>query len=76
MDDAVEDAFGFYASYLVGQMAGMSEALDLAAVRAALEIEDVPRDEWPVLTRRYIVIHNEVMKIVRAQSKHKGSGNG
>lgn len=69
----VERAFDFYGTYLIGQTSGLSDALDLGAVRAALEIEDVPREEWPEETRRLLQVHNEVMKIVRREQKAKAS---
>ncbi len=47
----------FYARYLAGQYAGMSEALNLDAVRAALDIERVPPAAWPEMTRRLILFH-------------------
>ncbi len=65
----VEKSFEFYSMYLSGQMSGFSEALDLFSVRAALEIEDIPREDWPGEARRCLLIHGELMEIIRRKSK-------
>jgi hypothetical protein len=70
--DQVERSIGFYGTYLCGQMSGFSEALDLGAVKAALEIEGIDREEWPEETKRCLLIHGEMMKIVRAKEKRGG----
>ena len=67
-------AFDFYGEYLVGQMSGMSEALDLGSVKAALEIDDVPRERWEEDTKRLVMVHNEVMKVVRRRAKRRKNG--
>lgn len=51
------ETISFYARYLVGQYSGLSEALSLPAVQAALEIDGVPREEWPEMTERLVRLH-------------------
>ena len=46
-----------YGSLLIGQYAGMGNALSLDAVMAALRIEGVPRAEWPERSRRLVFLH-------------------
>lgn len=72
VDEEVQTSLGFYGAYLNGQMSGFSEALDLSAVLAALQIDDVPKDDWPALTRRCLLIHGEMMKIARREAKRNG----
>lgn len=47
----------FYGRYLVGQYAGMGKGLSLDAVRAALDIDGVAREEWPAMTTRLLGLH-------------------
>lgn len=47
----------FYSAYLVGQYAGMGRALSLDAIRAALDIARVDREEWPDMTARLLHLH-------------------
>jgi len=47
----------FYGANLLGQFAGMGKALSLDAVRAALDIHSIPREEWPDMTRRLLQVH-------------------
>ena len=47
----------FYGRYLVGQYAGMGQALSLDAVRAALDIEGIDRRAWPDITGRLMILH-------------------
>ncbi len=58
----VERSLEFYSLYLSGQMSGFSEALDLSSVKVALEIEDIPREDWPAETQRVLLIHSELMQ--------------
>ena len=51
-----------YGTLLVGQHAGMTEALSLTAVVAALELHEVPREEWLEQVERLNLLHREVMK--------------
>jgi hypothetical protein len=51
------DLISIYSRYLPGQYAGFSSALSLDAVRAALEIEDIPKECWPEMTERLIRLH-------------------
>jgi hypothetical protein len=64
----------FYASYLCGQLSGMSDALSLPAVVAACDIEEVPREKRPLLTRMLIRIHAGVMEIQRREARRKSHG--
>lgn len=59
----------FYVSYLIGQYAGMGEALSLDAVRAALDIEGIPRDEWAGMTRRVLIFHRAVVAALPKKEK-------
>lgn len=52
----------FYGAYLVGQYAGMGDALSLDAVRAALDIEGVAREDWPDMTERLLCLHSVVVE--------------
>ena len=54
------DLIDFYLRFLPGQFSGMTNALSLEAVKTALEIDDVPRQEWPDMTERLIRLHNLV----------------
>lgn len=63
------EAMDFYERYLVGQTAGLGSGLSLDAVRAALEIDEVPRADWPERSRRLLLLHREVVACV---SKGKG----
>jgi hypothetical protein len=60
-------AIGIYSDLLVGQFAGMTEALSLEAVRAAMDILGVDRRERPALARRLIRLHGLVMEFKRAE---------
>ena len=51
------ELLALYGRYLVGQYAGMGRALNLDAVRAALDIEGIDRQEWSEMTRRLLVLH-------------------
>ncbi len=51
----------FYRSYLVGQLAGMGSALSLEAVRAALDIEEVPKRAWGEITQQLLALHELVV---------------
>lgn len=58
-----------YGSLLVGQYAGMTDALSLEAVEAAMRILAIPKDERPTLARRLIVLHGIVREIQRPKEK-------
>jgi len=47
----------FWGRYLRGQCAGMSDALNILAVRFAFELDETPRALWPELTERLIYVH-------------------
>jgi hypothetical protein len=47
----------FYGRYLVGQYAGMGQALSLDAVRAACDIEGIDRRAWPDIAGRLMILH-------------------
>jgi hypothetical protein len=51
------DLLSLYSRKLSGQYAGMSNALSLEAVRAALDLEGIPREEWSEMTDRLIRLH-------------------
>jgi hypothetical protein len=46
-----------YGSLLIGQYAGMGNALNLDAVMAAFQIEGVPREQWSGKARRLVYLH-------------------
>lgn len=57
-DPANLDLISLYCRYgLPGQTNGLSTALSLAAVKDALDIEGVPREDWPEMTERLIRLH-------------------
>lgn len=60
-----------YSSYLYGQHAGMTDALSLPAVIAAMDILRVEQEERPELARRLIVLHGLVRERERAKEKEK-----
>lgn len=72
LPDRLLSAFDFYASYLAGQTNGMSDALSLPAVVAACEIDGVPMDDRPKLTRLCIVIHGEYMTELARRERMNG----
>lgn len=51
------DLLSLYGRFLVGQYAGMTEMLALPSVVAALEINGVPRDQWPTTAERLLCLH-------------------
>ena len=59
----------FYGTYLAGQYMGFGTALSLDAVRAALDIEGVPRERWPGVTKRLLRIH--LMVVAHLPKKEK-----
>jgi hypothetical protein len=63
------DLMVFYARYLAGQFAGMSSALSLDAVKSAMEIDGIDRDEWPEMAQRLIRLHSLV-------EEHRPKGDG
>lgn len=69
---------GLYGTYLVGQMAGMSEALSLAATDVMFRYEEIPvrrrREMWPRLSRIHQIIVGIVRK--REEKKHRSKPNG
>lgn len=65
------ELIGMYASYLYGQHAGMTDALSLPAVIAAMDILSIERDDRPELARRLIVLHGLVRERERAKEKEK-----
>lgn len=46
-----------YGTLLIGQHAGMTNALSLDAVLAAMWLEGVPRAEWRDRARRLVLVH-------------------
>jgi hypothetical protein len=67
------DLVSFYGRYLVGQFSGMSSALSLEAVRAAFDLDGVPREDWPEMTRRLVLLHSWVVEEMKARKG--GDGN-
>jgi hypothetical protein len=51
-----------YGRWLYGQMSGMSRALPLESIRFALEMDGLPREEWPETAERLIVLHGIVLE--------------
>jgi len=56
------DLMDLYSRYLVGQYAGLGDALSLDAARVALEIEEVSRDDRSTIIERLIYLHGVVVK--------------
>ena len=73
--DQVISTINLYASYLIGQTNGMSDALSLPAIRTAFEIEGIPREEWPELTQDLLLVHRETMTLTEKRQKMR-KGNG
>jgi len=73
--DQVVSTINLYASYLIGQTNGMSDALSLPAVCKAFEIEGIPKDEWPNLTQDLLLVHRETMTLTEKRQKMR-KGNG
>ena len=68
-DLCILDILDFYATYLVGQTNGFSEALSLASVFAAFEIDEVPQETRRQATRFCLILHTELTGIMRAREK-------
>ena len=78
-DDAPEeviDCINLYSTYLVGQTAGMGDALCLNAIKIALEVDEVPRFEWAETIHRVNHIHGETMRVMKRKQKAKDRRNG
>lgn len=65
------DLIELYAGLLAGQHAGMTDALSLEAVEAAMRIERIAEDDRPGLARRLIVLHSLVREVQRAKEGKK-----
>lgn len=63
------ELIGIYGSLLRGQHAGMTDALNLPAVVAAMDLLDVETSERGYLARRLIYLHGLVREIERAKEK-------
>lgn len=61
------DLIAMYGSFLFGQHAGMTDALNLPAVVAAMDLMDIERQDRPALARRLIFLHG----LVREQQRTK-----
>lgn len=61
-DPRVLEAIGIYARYLMGQHAGMTDALSLTAVVACFELESIPRPDRPELAGRILTVHQAFLK--------------
>lgn len=64
-DPANLDVLSFYGRYLVGQYAGMGQALNLDSVRAALEIDGIDREDWPEMTSRMLFLHGVFVEVTK-----------
>lgn len=53
-----------YGELLVNQYAGFTDALNLEAARAAMDICMIPREEWRDTARRLIIIHTRVVATI------------
>lgn len=62
-DFCILEALDIYGSYLAGQSNGMSDSLDLGAIVAAFDIEDVPALDRPQLAQHMLLIHHHVREI-------------
>lgn len=58
-----------YTTFLIGQYAGMTDALDLSAARAAVEIARVDEEEQPEMIARLIVLHRLIREEQRPREK-------
>jgi len=61
-----------YGAFLVGQHAGMTDALSLPAVIAAMDIVDTDPGERAETARRLIVLHSIVREHERRREKQDG----
>jgi len=61
-------ALNFYSEFLVGQTVGMGDALNLLAVKAAMELEAIDGRDMNDLCSRCFLIHDSVLRL----SKRKG----
>lgn len=73
-DLTVQEAMEMYGAHLVGQTAGMSDALSLTAVMAAFELEDIERDRRPGMVWMLNRIHTHVRDIVALRNRKVGRG--
>ena len=60
-----------YGSLLSGQTNGFSEALSIPAVRAAMDLAQVPEDDWFDVSQRLVQIHSRVVEDWKR--KHKAA---
>lgn len=67
-------ALAIYGEYLMGQMSGMSEVLNLPSVVSAFDIEAIPQPERPELTQDLLLIHSQVIKIVKSRERRPRRG--
>ncbi len=65
------DLIEMYAGLLAGQYAGMTDALSLEAVEAAMRIERIQQDDRPGLARRLMMLHRLVREEQRAKEGKK-----
>lgn len=66
------EAIIFYSRYLSGQYVGMSEALDMAALRFACEAEMIPVERWAEVTEEVLTIHRAVTAYTKATRSPHG----
>lgn len=60
-----------YGALLSGQTNGFSEALPLPAIRAAMDLAQIPEDDWMDVSQRLLQIHVQV--VADWKRKHKAS---
>lgn len=68
----VLDALNIYGTYLINQSNGMSDALDLTAVVAAMELEDMPKEDRPDMAILLLLIHARCREIVHKKTRKVG----
>ena len=59
-----------YGKRLIGQVAGMGEALDILKIDKALEYEGIPEAERPDLAERLNLLHSIAMERAKIEAAH------
>ena len=70
-DEVIQVVFAFYGTYLVGQTNGMSDALSLPALVAAMDLDSVAKELRPRLAQLCLTVHAELMAIHRTREAMK-----
>ena len=71
VDQCVLDALTLYGTYLIGQSAGMSDALSLGAIVTACDIEGIPQESRPEFARHVLMIHSRNLELHAAENRKK-----